>query len=553
MTANTFAAQGMVSVDDHLVEPPHLWEHGLPTALRDRAPRVERDRDGADQWIFEDTAVPLSGMMAVAGAGEAGYRESISYDAMRPSCYDPKARVEDLDRDGIAASACFPTWIGFSGTRLSGARDKGLGLACIQTYNDFVIDEWCASAPGRYIPVVVVPLWDQRAAADEAERTIAKGARGIAFSENPSKQGYPSIHDPQRGWDRLFGVVSEAGVPLCLHIGSSSHIFHPPSPDSPLTVMYTTDYLNSQYTLIEWLMSDNFDRFPKLRVCLSEGGIGWVPHCVERCDFKWERYARWAGSPPKELPSTYLDDHVSFCLMEDEFGALQIERIGIANVLVETDFPHADSHWPASYAKIASRLGHLDARARDQGPAGERRAAVPVERPSPHRPMNTIVVRGGAVIDGTGLPSFTADVAICDGRIVEVGHVSTADTSDVIDADGLVVAPGFIDPHVHYDAQIMWDPALTPSSMYGVTTVIGGNCGFGVAPLGESNADYMLRLLANVEGMSIEALEAGSDWSWDSFDDWLGRVTARIAVNAAFFIGHSTVRRYVMGADAHRA
>jgi N-acyl-D-aspartate/D-glutamate deacylase len=164
--------------------------------------------------------------------------------------------------------------------------------------------------------------------------------------------------------------------------------------------------------------------------------------------------------------------------------------------------------------------------------------------------MNTIVVRGGTVIDGTGQSSFAADVAIRDGRIAEVGRVSTADMSDVIDADGLVVAPGFIDPHVHYDAQIMWDPALTPSSMYGVTTVIGGNCGFGVAPLGENNADYMLRLLANVEGMSLEALEAGSDWSWDSFDDWLGRVTARIAVNAAFFIGHSTVRRYVMGADA---
>jgi predicted TIM-barrel fold metal-dependent hydrolase len=354
----------MISVDDHLIEPPDLWTTRLPSSMREHAPRVERSDAGGDQWVFEDQVVPLLGMTAVAGAGGAGYRDTISFADMRPSCYDAAARVADLDLDCIAASACFPTWVGFSGTRLSAARDKALGLACIQAYNDFVIDQWCAASPGRYIPVVLVPLWDQAAAADEAERTAAKGARAIAFSENPSQQGYPSIHDQERRWDRLFSVVSEAEMPLCLHIGSSSHIFHPPSPDSPVTVLYTTDYMNSQYTLIEWLLSDNFDRFPNLRLCLSEGGIGWVPHCVERCDFKWERYARWSNSPPKNMPSTYVRDHLSFCLMEDDFGAQQIDRIGIDNILVETDFPHADSHWPVSHRKIAERIEHLGASAR---------------------------------------------------------------------------------------------------------------------------------------------------------------------------------------------
>jgi predicted TIM-barrel fold metal-dependent hydrolase len=329
--------------------------------MRDDGPRVARSDLGGEQWVFEDQVVPLLGMTAVAGAGDAGYRDAISFEEMRPSCYDSKARIADLDRDRIASSACFPTWVGFSGTRLSAARDKVLGHACIQAYNDFVIDEWCAAAPERYIPVVLVPLWDQRAAADEAERTAAKGARAIAFSENPSQQGYPSIHDAEGRWDRLFDVVSETAMPLCLHIGSSSHIYHPPSPDSPLTVLFTTDYINSQYTLIEWLLSDNFDRFPSLRICLSEGGIGWVPHCVERCDFKWQRYARWSNSPPKHLPSSYVRDHVSFCLAEDDFGAQQIERIGADNIVVETDFPHADSHWPVSHLKLAERIGHLDA------------------------------------------------------------------------------------------------------------------------------------------------------------------------------------------------
>ena len=154
--------------------------------------------------------------------------------------------------------------------------------------------------------------------------------------------------------------------------------------------------------------------------------------------------------------------------------------------------------------------------------------------------MTSIVLTGGTVVDGTGRPSYTADVALSGGQVAEIGKLSTANASDVIDADGLVIAPGFVDPHVHYDAQVMWDPALTPSSMYGVTTVIGGNCGFGVAPLGKRNAHYMLRLLANVEGMSIKALEVGSDWSWDSFDEWLDRIADHLAVNAAFFIGLSS-------------
>jgi predicted TIM-barrel fold metal-dependent hydrolase len=356
----------MISVDDHLVEPPDVWTSRLPSSMRERSPRVVKSGAGGDEWLFEDQIVPLLGMTAVAGAGEAGYRDAISFEEMRPSCYDARARVADLDRDRILASACFPTWVGFSGTRLSAARDKALGLACIRAYNDFVIDEWCGAAPGRYIPVVLVPLWDQRAAADEAERTAAKGARAVAFSENPSRQGYPSIHDRQRRWDRLFSIVSEAGMPLCLHIGSSSHIYHPPSPDSPLTVLFTTDYMNAQYSLVEWLLSDNFDRFPSLRICFSEGGIGWVPHCVERCDVKWQRYARWSGSPPKNLPSSYAPDHLSFCLMEDDFGAQQIERIGVDNILVETDFPHADSHWPLSHHMVAERIAHLDARAQEK-------------------------------------------------------------------------------------------------------------------------------------------------------------------------------------------
>ena len=137
-------------------------------------------------------------------------------------------------------------------------------------------------------------------------------------------------------------------MPLCLHIGSSSHIYQPPSPDSPITVAFTTDFLNAQYTLIEWIFSGVFDRFEGLRICLSEGGVGWIPHCLERCDMKYDRYAAWAGCGPSRRPSEYLADHISVCLLEDIFGSGVLEAIGLDNVLVEVDYPHADPPWPRS-------------------------------------------------------------------------------------------------------------------------------------------------------------------------------------------------------------
>lgn len=166
--------------------------------------------------------------------------------------------------------------------------------------------------------------------------------------------------------------------------------------------------------------------------------------------------------------------------------------------------------------------------------------------------MLDVLIRNATLVDGTGAPARRADVGVRDGRVVEIAAAATIreGATQTIDATDLVLAPGFVDPHTHYDAQLRWDPYATPSNVHGVTTVIGGNCGFTLAPIKPEHADYTRTMMAKVEGMPLAALEHGITWDWHSFADYLDGFEGRIGVNAGFLVGHCAIRRYVMGEDS---
>jgi predicted TIM-barrel fold metal-dependent hydrolase len=363
----------LVSVDDHVLEPPHLWTSRVPAKDRDRAPHMEPDESGIDCWVYDGKRYPSSGLSAVAGKSKEEFSpEPLPYSEMRPGCYDATARIADMDQAGILASLCFPTITRFCGQLFSEASDLEFGFTCLQAYNDWMIEEWCGAAPGRYIPLVLVPLWDPVLAASELERCAAKGATTFAFSENPAPLGLPTIHDPNRYWDPLFAAANELHMVASMHVGSSSQV-PKIAPDAPFLANLTWGAMRTSGAMLSWIFSGMFQRFPNLKIALSEGEIGWIPYYLERAEQVLDKQRYWVkrgtrfmehgGSDGVDLDTLDIRqtfrDHVYGCFIDDAHGIASLDEIGEDNVMCETDYPHSDSTWPNCISVVKNRIGHL--------------------------------------------------------------------------------------------------------------------------------------------------------------------------------------------------
>jgi predicted TIM-barrel fold metal-dependent hydrolase len=274
---------------------------------------------------------------------------------MIPGCYDVQARLADMDTDGVHVQMCFPSFPGFAGSTLFAADDKDLAVACVVAWNDFILDEWCAAAPDRFIPMVMVPFWDVDASVHEIERAAAKGAKAITFTEAPHRIGLPSFHTDH--WDPLFSAAEAAGMPLCMHFGTGGAPVT--APDANFAVAIALFGMNSQSTTVDLLLSPVFHKHPRLKVALSEGGIGWMPYVLERVDYTWERHRWYTGVNTDVRPSELFRDHIFGCFIADAVGIEVRHLIGIDNVMFEGDYPHSDSNFPASREKLSAVLGSV--------------------------------------------------------------------------------------------------------------------------------------------------------------------------------------------------
>ena len=299
-----------ISVDDHLVEPPHLFEGRLPAKFADRAPRVEHTDAGDDVWVFDHQTIPNIGLNAVAGRPKEEYGVNpTAFDEMRPGCYDVHERVKDMSAGGVLACMCFPSFPSFSGRLFldvpptSSSRSRSCRPTTTGTSTS-----GAAPIPGRFIPMALPVLWDPELSAAEVRRVAKKGCHSLTFTENPATLGLPSFHDAH--WDPLWRALVEEGTILNIHLGSSGQLAVT-APDAPIDVMITLQPINICQAAADLVWSRVFKEFPTLRVALSEGGTGWIPYFLDRLDRTYDMHHLWTGqdfgdrTPVRRVPRAH--------------------------------------------------------------------------------------------------------------------------------------------------------------------------------------------------------------------------------------------------------
>jgi len=348
----------VISVDDHLIEPPDLFDGRLPGALAPRGPRVVELDGGREAWEYEGNLYPNVGLNAVVGRPKEQWSmDPARFSEMRPGCYDIDARVADMDTAGIWASLCFPSLVaGFCGAVFSRSKDPALGLACVRAWNDWHLEVWAGRHPERIIPLQLTWLADPAVAAADVRANAERGFRAVSFPEFPAQLGLPSIFSGH--WDRFFAACEDTSTVVCLHTGASS--WAPlPSPDPPFELLPTLFPVNALVAAAEWLWSGVPLRFPHLAVALSEGGMGWVPMLMDRVDYVVDHSASGteSGAWPSALrPSEVLRRNFWFCSIDDPSIVALRHVIGVDHIMVESDYPHADSSWPDTQTVLATTM-----------------------------------------------------------------------------------------------------------------------------------------------------------------------------------------------------
>jgi uncharacterized protein len=354
MEASTNRRYRLISADSHVNEPPDLWTARVPTALRERAPRVERFAEG-DAWVIEGVTDPINfGMNACAGLPAEEMKGWVRFEDIRRGGYDPAARLVEMDDDRVDAEVLYPT------PRLSQGivanPDPEYHLAMVRAYNDW-LSEFVAHAPARFAGVALLPNCGAEAAVAEIERVAGRpGMGGALIGCWPN--GTLALQPED---DKVWARVADAGWPLSIHVSLTASM---PAAHKAKLPGYGR-FFDAPNRMIELIFDGVFDRFPDLEVVLAEVDCGWVPYVKEQIDNNYHRLDAVSRFGLQAPPSEYIDRHFHYGFMTDTFGIDNRHRIGVERMLWSSDYPHISADWPMSWRTIQAAFSGVPSAERD--------------------------------------------------------------------------------------------------------------------------------------------------------------------------------------------
>ncbi len=361
----------LISADDHIIEPGHVWTSRAPAKLKERAPKVVVSDDGTEMWKVEDRLTPNIGLSTMAGRSYEEFTvKAQNFKDMRPGCYDAQERIKDLDLDGVKISFCFPAVPGLGGESFMNIKDVELRDWAISAYNDYLIDEFQPVAPGRLMGLGILPLTEPEKAVAELRRIAKQGIKGltIPFWLHESVEGAKPLVDSV--YDPIWTACEELDMPINLHIAAGRGAGGASALSSGIPGMaeafVTSAPLTNFDILCQIIWTGMLDRHPKLQVISSEGGIGWVPYFLERSDYTYEKHRYWTHSSLKQKPSEFFRRQCYVCFIHDEAGVFARHLIGVDNLMWESDYPHTDTTWPFSHDWVEKSMPGIPAEERQK-------------------------------------------------------------------------------------------------------------------------------------------------------------------------------------------
>jgi uncharacterized protein len=354
---------GVISVDDHVVEPPDLWTRSMSRAKwGDRVPHVAEQPSGTERWVIDGLVRESPSLAATGALSRDRGSEPQTWSEVPQSAYDPHARLAAMDSDGVDYSVLYPSAAGASGEVICAVKDLDLQAECARVYNDWIIDVWAAASP-RFMPQAILPAGSIDGAVAEARRTVARGHKGVIMPAQPSQVNPATPHLYRPEWDPLWTTLEELDVPVCFHAGSAPSVMFEISPtyDAPGARAFDNvrQSAGSAALINGMVLSGILYRFPKLRPVFPGSAIDYVPFALEALDHQWERQRLAENEGFAQRPSEIFHRQCYVTTWKEKVGLRNRNYVGPDRILWESEFPRSSSTYPESVRMIENNFAEV--------------------------------------------------------------------------------------------------------------------------------------------------------------------------------------------------